>query len=175
MKITGKTFGHSEFTHYICSMKKQIEIKKYGLSVNESGLVLNAEGKELKQFIANGYQNVKVKVNGTFKAIRVHRLVAIAFIPNPDNKKCVDHIDGNKLNNNANNLRWCTIGENLQFDNVKRNPTIYKVKCIKPNGEITEYENILDACLFQWQKYKILECCNGKRKSYNGCKWELIK
>ncbi len=43
---------------------------------------------------------------------RVHRLVAIAFIPNPDNKSVVDHIDNNRINNNFENLRWATVSEN---------------------------------------------------------------
>ena len=46
------------------------------------------------------------------KSQSIHRLVAIAFIPNPLNKPCVDHIDHNKLNNNVSNLRWVTIEEN---------------------------------------------------------------
>lgn len=62
----------------------------------------------LKQCQTKGYQTVAL--NGQTK--RVHRLVAEAFIPNECNKREVDHIDGNSLNNNADNLRWVTRSEN---------------------------------------------------------------
>ena len=62
-----------------------------------------------------GYQYLKlVKDDGTRKDIFVHRLVASAFVENPDNKPCVNHKDGNKQNNNASNLEWSTIKENNQ-------------------------------------------------------------
>lgn len=51
----------------------------------------------------------------------VHRLVALAFIPNPDNKQFVDHIDTNRLNNNVSNLRWTTISENANNPNTIAN------------------------------------------------------
>jgi hypothetical protein len=59
-----------------------------------------------------GYVGVVLCKESKYKSFRIHRLIAIAFIPNPDNKPCVNHLDGNKLNNNIDNLEWCTHSEN---------------------------------------------------------------
>ena len=70
----------------------------------------------LKQEVrANGstdYNRVSLCANGKVTRCFVHRLVAIHFIDNPEGKKCVNHIDNNGLNNNVNNLEWCTHKEN---------------------------------------------------------------
>lgn len=58
-----------------------------------------------------GYYRLSLCKNGKTKFYHIHRLVAQAFIPNPDNKPTVDHIDRNKLNNNVSNLRWATYNE----------------------------------------------------------------
>ncbi|BAU40062.1 HNH endonuclease [Ralstonia phage RSP15] len=76
----------------------------------------------LARVINNGYYTHSIRIggkNGKSKLLRIHRLVAEAFIPNPENKPFVNHIDGNKLNPHVWNLEWATCSENTQhaFDN----------------------------------------------------------
>ena len=87
--------------------------------------------KEIKLQNNNGYKLVQLNNKDSKLMFRVHRLVAEAFIPNPENKRTVNHKDGDKSNNSVNNLEWATHSENNKhaFDkNLKENKKTYTKK-----------------------------------------------
>lgn len=87
--------------------------------------------RELKQSKTGhgGYSKVKINLKNEF----VHRLVAIAYLDNPENKETVNHIDGDKSNNHISNLEWCTRSENTQH--------AYDIGLHKPYTEIKDKGN----------------------------------
>lgn len=90
-------------------------------SVNENGQVRNDEnGKFLKGTILHTYRYINFRWNKKQKNKSVHRLVAEAFLPNPNNLPYVHHIDGNRLNNKLENLKWVTAKENSQNTNYHK-------------------------------------------------------
>ena len=114
----------------------------------------------------NGYMKITLCKNGKTKSHLLHRLVAEAFIPNPDNLPDVNHKDENPSNNHLDNLEWCTREYNINYGsrNKKLAKKISKkVKCIT-TGEI--FNCIKEAN----EKYNIHcgnigQCCKGKLKS----------
>lgn len=94
----------------------------------------------LKQEKSKGYKRVSLSKNNEVQRYLVHRLVANYFIINAHDKKCVNHINGDKLNNYANNLEWCTHSENERHSydvlgkiNQNRKLTKQAIKDIKEN------------------------------------------
>ena len=92
-----------------------IDNKETNYSVSDKGEVRNdVTTLPMKLGLQQGYLHVGLAIGGKVKRMRVHRLVAQAFIPNPENKPYVNHIDGNRQNNCVENLEWNTPSENAQ-------------------------------------------------------------
>lgn len=98
----------------------------------------------------SNYLECHLSMNGKRKCYKVHRLVAETFIPNPSNHPVVNHKDGNRLNNNVDNLEWCTYSENLKhsYNNLGRVKNSTKIKrrpCIVTdlyNYDVYRYKSI---------------------------------
>lgn len=106
------------------------EIKDFeNYAISNYGKVLNKEKQTfLKPHLdKQGYYNIALSKNGKEKKFSIHRLLALAFIPNPNNLIMVDHMDRNKQNNNLTNLRWITPKNNRRNSNKRQNcSSIYK-------------------------------------------------
>lgn len=94
----------------------RIDRKKTSYEVSNLGRVRNIKTLVVKvpHLRKDGYLYVQLHVGKRLRMINVHRLVAIAFIPNPNNKPQVNHIDGIKFHNMVNNLEWVTASENTK-------------------------------------------------------------
>jgi hypothetical protein len=99
------------------------EYDKY--SISTYGRVRNDKTNRILKHKTDkgGYQTICLRVNGKKKDMKIHRLVAIAFIDNPLDKRCVDHINNDRKNNHINNLRWATISENNMNMSKQKNNT----------------------------------------------------
>ena len=108
----------------IVSWKRVIEFPQY--EVSNTGLV--RKGAKIKKCRINshGYPSAVLYENGRKKNVPVHRLVAIAFISNPDNLPQVNHKDENKQNNNVKNLEWCDAKYNNNYSNAAGRAFDYK-------------------------------------------------
>lgn len=106
MKEVWKDIKGFEGAYMISNTGKVMSIPRQGMKGNEPIL------RKLS-LTHDGYVKVRLIYNGKDETRRVHRLVAEAFIPNPDNKETVNHIDGNKQNNNVHNLEWIDRSEQM--------------------------------------------------------------
>lgn len=148
-------------------------------SISDDGQVRNNERNKILKFGSEqGYSMVNLSVgNGVMKRRRVHRLVATAFIPNPDKKPYVNHKDGNRSNNNVSNLEWVTASENAIH---ARKTGLIGAQRIRPvcqynlDGEyMMTYSSAAEAAR-QTGSYqsKITDVCLGNRRTTNNYQWK---
>jgi hypothetical protein len=118
--------------------KKIIGYENY--EVSDAGNVRNSKtGRVLKHTLGgNGYRMVCLCKDGKKKTMSLHRLVGTAFIVNPDDKLCIDHIDNNRTNNHFTNLRWATNKENSMNSKIAKNNTS-GIKGVSYNKRINKW------------------------------------
>lgn len=157
--------------------KKMDNIKNFDLlkdyKIDNQGNIIK-KNKLLKPHIVGGYYSINLKdKNNVKKVFRINRLVAMNFIPNPDNLDIVHHKDGNKLNNNYLNLEWTTHTQNITYSCGKKVNQIDIVtgKIIKTYNSINEVYKSLN---IQYGSH-IRLVCNKKRKTAFGYKWEWYR
>ena len=136
----------------------------------KSGIVLKPSLNE------KGYLKHCLYGHNKRKFLFLHRIIATAFIDNPEEKPCVNHIDENKLNNDLSNLEWCTVRENaIHGTRTKR----IAEKCSIEVIQLDLNDNILNVFKSMTQAEQetgvstgsISNCCNGRSKSAGGFKW----
>lgn len=166
-------------------------VKSLDHNVINKGIKQLRKGKILKQNINTwGYATVFLYKKGIGKRFAIHRLVAITFIKNNENKEEINHIDGNKLNNNILNLEWCTRRENMKHSFSiglekppmknkfgKLNTRSKSISQYDLNGNyIRTFESMGEASRYLKNKSadrSISKCCNGLRKTAYGFIWRF--
>jgi hypothetical protein len=147
--------------------------RKY--SISDKGNVMNFFDKVIKPRLNDkGYYRISlIEDDGRkLKTHYIHRLVAEAFIPNPDNKPFIDHIDNNPLNNNVNNLRWCTPQENSFNTSLRKTSTSgykgvsYDKKSDKWRAKIGFNNKIIHLGSFQTKEEAVKTRANKAKELY---------
>ena len=162
-------------------IKKIKDCPHYGITDDGKVFSLYSKRRIFPFLNDTGYLRVDLKENGEKKIKFVHRLVAEAFIPNPNGFPVINHIDEIKTNNNMNNLEWCTVkynnhyGANPNVNNIKKAQEACKkrvVQMLLDGTVVKEYESLKEAAeKTGTQRPNISHCVAGKRKKAGGYRW----
>ena len=122
-----------------------------------------------------GYYKIQLKMNNVCKCVYIHRLVAEAFVPNPNNLPEVNHKNEDKLCNESWNLEWCTHSYNNSYGN-KNNKNKKRVAKLNLNGDILKIYDYLSLVELDGYNLKnVSQVCRNKGKTYKGYKWIYVK
>lgn len=148
--------------------------------IGKNGKIKTIKEKFLKQSIdKDGYIVYTLHKHGKPKTLKMARLVALSFIPNPNNFPQVNHKDGNKQNNHVENLEWCTNHQNI-LHAINTGLLIFPKgnQCHRYKGDILVFKNGMIIDRFRgradmvakgYHKSHVYDCLNGKAKSHKGC------
>ena len=124
----------------------------------------------------NGYMRVCLSKQGKHSQAYIHRLVAEAFIPNPENKPEVNHIDEDKNNNHMNNLEWVTTKENINAGTViarRAASNSISVLCLETQEVFVSFAAAARAKNIKDPK-EIRRCCDNPTNTAKGFHWRIV-
>ena len=173
-----------DFPDYYVSNEGDIYSRKYHPIRNKNNNLIKIK----PQIRKDGYSIIHLRKEEKTFAMYVHRLVAEMFIPNPENKMCINHIDGNRHNNSVSNLEWCSYSENSlhSYRQLGRKapwkekkgkdfPLSKIVLQIKDGTVVAEFYGIRDAARKTgFSSSSISQCCQGSTKysHVHGFQWK---
>lgn len=166
-------------TGIVFSMERIVPDSAHGTRIVRERILKQAESKSNKRVGQQGYYVVNLRKYGNADVRFVHRLVAEAFIPNPENLPTINHIDGDKHNNSVDNLEWVSSSENNihAIEQKLRRPRGSAVAQLTLNGELIKtYRSICEAsretgigrCL-------ISHCVNNRVNSAGNYLWKRLE
>lgn len=187
-----KSIAGYEGLYEVSNMGRIRSIDRIRKSVRNGSNLGCLKGKVMKPFYNNiGYLMIDLFKDGIRKTFTVHRLVALAFVPNPDGKPCVNHLDETHDNNCADNLEWCTQKENMNYGTapqriskkikerwergkMKGRPKRQVAKYSLDGKLLEVYPSYLDAakaCGSTSNGSSIINCIQGRYNTSYGYKW----
>lgn len=136
----------------------------------------------------NGYERLVLRKDGKSFSCTVHRLVANAFIDNPEQHPIINHKDENPQNNRVDNLEWCSFEYNCTYGTAlerRRKATDYKAIALKNSLKVAQYDldgnflSIRDSANeykreFGFDNSSIAKCCRGVMNTAYGYKWKYV-
>ena len=175
LDIQLKKLEKTEFWKDIEGYEGLYQISSFGRVKSLSNDKARKEKIKIPESTRGGYKLVNLWKNGEQKGFLVHRLVASAFLPNPNNYPCINHKDENKSNNCLENLEWCTVKYNINYgtrtEKCSKKVEQYdlKGKLIKTWKSLMEIQRQLGYAIGN-----ISNCCNGKRSTAYGYTWQYV-
>lgn len=137
-----------------------------GIVIGKDGRKMNIAEKILKPYSRErGYLTVNACIDSSHKPIFVHRLVAEAFLPNPQNKPFINHIDNNPANNRVDNLEWCTQTENMQHSLIQGRMIVPESKTIDL-AKLEQIKSLLKQGLSKREISRRLNVCRNTITKY---------
>lgn len=174
-----------EFPNYQISNMGRIKVKEHITKGKNGGSYKFKEKIKTQRLKKSGYLDCCFRKQGESKSynLNIHRFVAQAFIPNPENKPQVNHINEDKTDNRVCNLEWSTSKENCNHGTRNKRISDYKmnkgnmVQKLDLNGGILEtYTSVRQADRMnkKCNQSAIVKCCKGKQKTCGGYLWRYV-